>query len=172
MPECVKKNKVGLFFFFLLLCCTTEQWTVDCRFQRCLLVKFDWLMSVGKYEAVIMVFALRSGLPPSQHLQLEHLFVRADRNVFCFPRLFLRGVPQRLLSRRLSSPSPTASALTRTSTRTWRVAHWASGVGVGRCQSHVSLQGNTSAGLGPGGLGLCWLWFLLYTQRDGKEWLL
>lgn len=94
---CQEKQSWGCFFF-LLLCCTTEQWTVDCRFQRCLLVNFDWLMSVGKYEAVIMVFALRSGLPPSQHLQLEHLFVRADRNVFCLPRLFLRGVPQRCSS--------------------------------------------------------------------------
>lgn len=38
-------------------------------------------MSVGKYEDLMRVFALRSGLPQCQRLEFEHLVVR---NVFCF----------------------------------------------------------------------------------------
>lgn len=118
-------------------------------------------MSVGKYEDLMTVLVHRSGFPQHQHLQFERPVVR---NVFCLVLRF-----RWLLSRRLSSTTASARTRTTASTRTRRVAHWSSGVGIGGCQSHVPLQGNTFARLSLSGPRPCCLWLLLCSSTHSQE---
>lgn len=173
------------FYCTVLQNCTVGYSFYSCNFHKWPLVNFELLISVRKYEDLMMVLGpLVSELPQSQHLVFQPLYVSS-----CELNRLSEGWTQpagmwfffTLLSRRGPSPTTTTSTSTWTGTRNcrccrsprpWWPAHRPSSVGVGRCQGHIFLQVNAFTGWPRPRLSwLCFrLWCLFCLDRDSEEW--